>query len=132
MRRKSTSLMRPERRRQLPLGAVADACGHLREFFTSVACYAGSTFCNRPRADCPGIDDRVALIGILLLSKIGIAWAYLPRQLGCDSRIIRSLRIRHERWAGIHWWFLSLAPSSVGGMSSGFVGRAKALDHVSP
>src|SRR2546427_3207638 len=57
------------------------------------------------------LDDRKVLTGILFVLQTGIAWEYLPQEMGCGSGMTCWRRLREWQgagpWAGLPGQFLA-------------------------
>lgn len=65
----------------------------------------------KPKGGRPRLSDRAALTGILFILKTGLAWEYLPQEMGCGSgmRCWRRLKLWQEAgvWDALHALLLS-------------------------
>lgn len=65
----------------------------------------------KPKGGRPRLSDRAALTGILFILKTGLAWEYLPQEMGCGSGMScwRRLKVWQEAgvWEALHTLLLS-------------------------
>lgn len=54
-----------------------------------------------PKGGRPPVSDRAALTGILYVLRTGIAWEFLPQEMGCGSGMTCWRRLRDWHQAGI-------------------------------
>ena len=55
----------------------------------------------KKKAGRPRVPDRACLTGIVFVLKTGIQWEYLPREMGCGSRMTCWRRLRDWQEAGV-------------------------------
>lgn len=56
----------------------------------------------KPKGGRPPIPPRQALIGIIFILRTGMAWNFLPREMGCGSGV--SCWRRFQQWTELGIW----------------------------